>query len=62
MQMADLEVLGEGLVCGMSKSVADDPILAVCGSNEGDVVWDEGEAGDYVNQRVIYRLGTEVHE
>jgi uncharacterized membrane protein len=45
----DLDVLGEGLVdiCTSLLRYENDWIAA---ANEGDVVWDEGEADDYVNQ------------
>jgi uncharacterized membrane protein len=45
----DLEVLGEGLVeiC-QTLLQYDEYWLSV--ANEGDVFWDEGEAGDYVNE------------
>jgi uncharacterized membrane protein len=45
----DLDLLGEGLVdiCTSLLRYENDWVAA---SNEGDVVWDEGEADDYVNQ------------
>ena len=45
----DLAVLGEGLVAVCQNLLQ---MTADCQSagNEGDVVWDEGEAGDYVNE------------
>ncbi|MBD2515335.1 MAG: DUF1517 domain-containing protein [Desmonostoc geniculatum HA4340-LM1] len=45
----DLEVLGEALV-ELSQTLLqyDDYWLSV--ANEGDVFWNEGEAGDYVNE------------
>lgn len=45
----DLEVLGEGLVslCQNLLQMSNDWQSA---GNEGDVFWDEGEAGDYVNE------------
>ncbi len=45
----DLEVLGEGLVsvCQNLLQMSNDWQSV---GNEGDVFWDEGEAGDYVNE------------
>ncbi|MGB5636539.1 MAG: DUF1517 domain-containing protein [Waterburya sp.] len=45
----DLEVLGEGLVsvCQNLLQMSADWQSA---GNEGDVIWDEGEAGDFVNE------------
>lgn len=45
----DLEILGEGLVsvCQNLLQMSNDWQSA---GNEGDVFWDEGEAGDYVNE------------
>ena len=45
----DLEVLGEGLV-SVAQSLLDMSEYWQSAGNEGDVVWDEGEAGDYVNE------------
>lgn len=45
----DLDVLGEGLVeIAQSLLQYDDYWLSA--SNEGDVFWEEGEAGDYFNE------------
>ena len=44
----DLEVMGEGLV-----EIANNFAMITywqSAANEGDVFWDEGEAGDYVNE------------
>ena len=45
----DLEILGEGLVsvCQNLLQMSNDWQSV---GNEGDVFWDEGEAGDYVNE------------
>ena len=45
----DLEVLGEGLatVCQNLLQMSN---YWQSAANEGDVLWDEGEAGDYVNE------------
>ncbi|MDJ0616003.1 MAG: DUF1517 domain-containing protein [Calothrix sp. MO_192.B10] len=45
----DLEILGEGLVeiCQTLLQYDENWLAA---ANEGDVFWDEGEAGDYVNE------------
>ena len=45
----DLEVLGEGLVA-VCQNLLQMTQYWQSAANEGDVVWDEGEAGDYVNQ------------
>ena len=45
----DLEVLGEGLVEICQKLLHYD-IHWQSAANEGDVFWDEGEAGDYVTE------------
>lgn len=45
----DLEVLGEGLV-SVAQSLLEMTQYWQSAGNEGDVVWDEGEAGDYVNE------------
>lgn len=45
----DLEVLGEGLV-SVAQSLLEMSQYWQSAGNEGDVVWDEGEAGDYVNE------------
>ena len=45
----DLEVLGEGLV-SVCQNLLQMQVYWQSGANEGDVVWDEGEAGDYVNE------------
>lgn len=45
----DLEVMGEGLI-EICQSLLQSDIYWQSAANEGDVLWDEGEAGDYVNQ------------
>lgn len=45
----DLEVLGEGLV-EICQSLLQYDEYWLSAANEGDVFWDEGEAGDYVNE------------
>jgi uncharacterized membrane protein len=45
----DLEVLGEGLV-EISQTLLQYDEYWLSAGNEGDVFWDEGEAGDYVNE------------
>ena len=45
----DLEVLGEGLV-SVCQNLLQMTQYWQSAANEGDVVWDEGEAGDYVNE------------
>jgi hypothetical protein len=45
----DLEVLGEGLVAVCQNLLQMNTYWQSAG-NEGDVFWDEGEAGDYVNE------------
>lgn len=44
----DLEVLGEGLV-EICQNLLQYDTYWQSAANEGDVFWDEGEAGDYVN-------------
>ena len=45
----DLEVLGEGLV-SVAQNLLQMTEYWQSAGNEGDVVWDEGEAGDFVNE------------
>jgi Protein of unknown function (DUF1517) len=45
----DLEVLGEGLV-EICQTLLQNDIYWRSAANEGDVFFDEGEAGDYVNE------------
>jgi hypothetical protein len=45
----DLEVLGEGLV-EICQNLLQYDTYWQSAANEGDVFWDEGEAGDYVNE------------
>ncbi|MEM6611947.1 MAG: DUF1517 domain-containing protein [Cyanobacteria bacterium P01_C01_bin.72] len=45
----DLSVLGEGLVT-VAQSLLEMTAYWQSAGNEGDVVWDEGEAGDYINE------------
>ena len=45
----DLEVLGEGLV-SVCQNLLQMTEYWQSAANEGDVVWNEGEAGDYVNE------------
>lgn len=45
----DFEVLGEGLV-SVCQNLLQMTQYWQSAANEGDVVWDEGEAGDYVNE------------
>ena len=45
----DLEILGEGLVAVCQNLLQMNTYWQSAG-NEGDVFWDEGEAGDYVNE------------
>ena len=45
----DLEVLGEGLV-SVAQNLLQMTEYWQSAGNEGDVFWDEGEAGDYVNE------------
>ena len=45
----DLEVLGEGLVI-ICQNLLQNSVYWQSAANEGDVLWDEGEAGDYVNE------------
>jgi uncharacterized membrane protein len=45
----DLDVMGEGLV-EICESLLRIPSSWQAVANEGDIFWDEGEAGDYVNE------------
>lgn len=45
----DLEILGEGLV-RVCQNLLQMEVYWQSAANEGDVFWDEGEAGDYVNE------------
>ena len=45
----DLEVLGEGLVT-VCQNLLQMSAYWQSAANEGDVLWDEGEAGDYINE------------
>ncbi len=45
----DLEVMGEGLV-ELCQTLLQYDEYWLSAANEGDVFWDEGEAGDYVNE------------
>jgi len=45
----DLDVLGQGLV-EICQSLLQYDIYWQSAANEGDVFWNEGEAGDYVNE------------
>lgn len=45
----DLEILGEGLV-EICQSLLQYDEYWLSAANEGDVFWDEGEAGDYFNE------------
>ena len=45
----DLEILGEGLV-RICQNLLQMNLYWQSAANEGDVFWDEGEAGDYVNE------------
>ena len=45
----DLEVLGEGLV-SVCQNLLQMSAYWQSAANEGDVVWSEGEAGDYINE------------
>ncbi|WP_042892036.1 DUF1517 domain-containing protein, partial [Anaplasma marginale] len=45
----DMEVLGEGLV-EISQSLIDNNIYWRAAGNEGNVFWDEGDAGNYVTE------------
>lgn len=45
----DLQVLGEGLV-EICQSLLQYDTYWQAAANEGDVLWDEGEAGDYVTE------------
>jgi len=62
----DLEILGEGLV-SVCQSLLEMSEYWQSAGNEGDVVWDEGEAGDYVNELFTdsaqrYLSGLEIEE
>jgi hypothetical protein len=48
-QEGDLHTLGEGLIEICTALMRYEPYWQTA-ANEGDVVWDEGEADDYVNQ------------
>ncbi|MGL5076795.1 MAG: DUF1517 domain-containing protein, partial [Waterburya sp.] len=45
----DIEILGEGLV-SVCQNLLQMSTYWQSAGNEGDVFWDEGEAGDYVNE------------
>ncbi|MBW4574946.1 MAG: DUF1517 domain-containing protein [Aphanothece sp. CMT-3BRIN-NPC111] len=45
----DLNILGEGLV-EICQNLLQYDTYWLSAANEGDVFWDEGEAGDYVNE------------
>lgn len=45
----DLEIIGEGLV-DICQSLLQLEVFWQSAANEGNVFWDEGEAGDYVNE------------
>ncbi|MBD1905826.1 DUF1517 domain-containing protein [Funiculus sociatus GB2-A5] len=45
----DITILGEGLV-EICQNLLQNDIYWQSAANEGDVFWDEGEAGDYVNE------------
>ena len=45
----DLEIAGEGLV-KVCQTLLDYDGYWYSAANEGDVIWDEGEAGDYFNE------------
>ena len=45
----DMEILGEGLVT-VCQNLLQMNTYWQSAANEGDVFWDEGEAGDYVNE------------
>ncbi|KJH69581.1 membrane protein [Aliterella atlantica CENA595] len=45
----DLEIMGEGLV-ELCQTLLQYDEYWLSAANEGDVFWDEGEAGDYVNE------------
>ncbi|MBD2740730.1 DUF1517 domain-containing protein [Coleofasciculus sp. FACHB-1120] len=45
----DLQILGEGLV-EICQNLLQNDTYWQSAANEGDVFWDEGEAGDYVNE------------
>lgn len=58
----DMEVLGEGLV-EICETLLRYEEYWFAAANEGDVFWDEGEAGDYFNELFTdsaQRYGTEV--
>ncbi len=45
----DMQILGEELV-NVCQSLLQSEVYWQSGANEGDVFWDEGEAGNYVNE------------
>lgn len=45
----DIEILGEGLV-SVCQNLLQMSAYWQSAGNEGDVFWDEGEAGDYINE------------
>ncbi|MDX2211977.1 MAG: DUF1517 domain-containing protein [Oculatellaceae cyanobacterium bins.114] len=45
----DLQVLGEGLV-DISQALLQHDTYWQSAANEGDIFWDESEAGDYINE------------
>jgi hypothetical protein len=45
----DLQILGEGLV-EICQTLLQQDIYWRSAANEGDVFWDEGEAGEYINE------------
>jgi hypothetical protein len=45
----DMEILGEGLV-SICQNLLQMSVYWQSAANEGDVLWNEGEAGDYVNE------------
>ena len=62
----DMEILGEGLV-SVCQSLLEMSEYWQSAGNEGDIVWDEGEAGDYVNELFTdsaqrYLSGMEIEE
>jgi hypothetical protein len=61
---ADIQVLGTGLV-EICQSLLQYDLYWRSAANEGDTFWDEGEAGDYVEELFTdsaqrYRSGTEI--
>jgi hypothetical protein len=63
-QEGDLQAMGEGLV-EICQALLQYDVYWQSASNEGDVVWDEGEAGDFVEELFTdsaqrYRSGTEI--